>query len=74
MRFTLKEWNKIWEMLATDKMKLEQRIDKIDTEIKEYAGEETDEKFKWLTERRKKYNDELNFVKDMLRKIDTDEI
>ena len=36
MKFTLKEWNKIWEMLERDKSKMSVRVAEYDRKIKEY--------------------------------------
>ena len=74
MKFTLKEWNKIWEMLERDKSKMSVRVAEYDRKIKEYHGEEDDEDFQELLRWRKKYADELAFVKSMLEKLDNEDL
>ena len=72
MKFTLKEWNKIWEMLEREKSKMSGWVVEYERKIKEYHGEEDDEDFQELLRWRKRYSDELAFVKSMLEKLDNE--
>ena len=72
MKFTLKEWNKIWEMLEREKSKMSGWVVEYERKIKGYHGEKDDEDFQELLRWRKRYSDELAFVSSMLEKLDNE--